>query len=113
VSGDEDDDPPVVLPTEDFLDLHAFAPRDVRDVVESYLEAAVQAGFEEVRLIHGRGAGVQRSIVRSLLSRHPAVAAFADAPPDRGGWGATLVRLHPDLTEPDAEPTMREPEGRE
>ena len=112
MSADEDDDAPVVLPTEDFLDLHAFAPRDVRDVVASYLEAAVRAGFEEVRLIHGRGAGVQRSIVQSLLSRHPAVAAFADAPPERGGWGATVVRLRPDLTEADPEPTMKGPEGR-
>jgi DNA-nicking Smr family endonuclease len=111
VSRDEDE-PPVVLPTEDFLDLHPFAPRDVRDVVGSYLEAAVRAGFEEVRLIHGRGAGVQRSIVQSLLSRHPAVLAYADAPPERGGWGATVVRLRPDLTEAGAEPTMREPEGR-
>ena len=105
----DEEDPPVVLPTEDFLDLHPFAPRDVRDVVGSYLEAAIRAGFEEVRLVHGRGSGVQRSIVRSLLQRHPRVRAFADAPPERGGWGATIVRL--DLTEPGAEPTMKEPEG--
>ncbi len=83
----------MVLPIEDRLDLHAFAPRDVRSVVESYLEAAGEAGFEEVRLIHGRGIGVQREIVRSVLARHPAVAAFDDAGPDRGGWGATVVRL--------------------
>lgn len=109
--GDEEPDP-VVLPTEDSLDLHAFEPKDVRDVVASYLEAAIRAGFEEVRLIHGRGVGVQRSIVRSLLSRHPLVLEVRDAPPDRGGWGATVVRLRPDLTEPEPEPTMREPEGR-
>jgi dsDNA-specific endonuclease/ATPase MutS2 len=85
----------VELPLEDFIDLHLFRPRDVRSVVESYLEAAAAAGFREVRLVHGRGVGVQREIVRSLLSRHPAVESFADAPPERGGWGATVVRLKP------------------
>jgi dsDNA-specific endonuclease/ATPase MutS2 len=83
----------VVLPLEDFIDLHPFRPRDVRSVVESYLEEAVSAGFREVRLIHGRGIGVQREIVRSLLSRHPAVVDYRDAPGERGGWGATVVRL--------------------
>lgn len=83
----------VVVPLEDFIDLHPFRPRDVRSVVESYLEEAVSAGFREVRLIHGRGIGVQREIVRSLLSRHPAVVDFRDAPGERGGWGATVVRL--------------------
>jgi len=93
----EDADLPeeVVLPIEDFLDLHPFRPRDVRSVVEAYLEEALEAGFTEVRLIHGRGIGVQREIVRSLLARHPAVADFFDAPPGRGGWGATVVRLRP------------------
>jgi DNA-nicking Smr family endonuclease len=88
-----DDDDPVVLPIEDFLDLHAFAPRDVASVVEEYLTEAATRGFTEVRLIHGRGIGVQREIVRSALSRHPDVESFADAPPERGGWGATVVRL--------------------
>ncbi len=83
----------VVLPIEDHLDLHAFRPRDVRSVVCSYLECAVEAGFEEVRIVHGRGIGTQREMVRSLLERHPAVRTFQDAPPERGGWGATLVRL--------------------
>ncbi len=83
----------VPLPVEDHLDLHSFLPREVRSVVESYLEVAVEAGFEEVRLIHGRGIGVQREIVRSVLSSHPDVLEFADAPADRGGWGATCVRL--------------------
>lgn len=83
----------VRLPIEDHLDLHPFRPRDVRSVVEAYLEQAVEAGFREVRLIHGRGIGMQRKSVRSLLDRHPAVESYADAPPERGGWGATLVRL--------------------
>ena len=81
----------VTLPIEDALDLHAFAPRDVKDVVASYLEAARESGFREVRIIHGRGIGAQREMVRALLSRHPHVVSFADAPPDRGGWGATIV----------------------
>ena len=83
----------VVLPLEDRIDLHPFRPRDVRSVVESYLEQALEAGFREVRLIHGRGIGVQREIVRSLLKRHPDVIEYSDAPPVRGGWGATVVRL--------------------
>ncbi|MBI2490484.1 MAG: Smr/MutS family protein [Candidatus Rokubacteria bacterium] len=88
-------DEPVPIPIEDALDLHAFAPRDIPAVVADYLDAAHARGFTEVRLIHGRGIGVQRRIVRSVLAAHPLVAGFADAPPERGGWGATLVRLRP------------------
>lgn len=90
-----DEPEPVRLPVEDVLDLHAFAPRDVRSVVGEYLRAAAERGLVEVRLIHGRGIGVQRASVQSLLSHHPLVASFADAPPERGGWGATVVRLRP------------------
>ena len=64
-------------------------------MVEEYLGEAAARGFREVRVIHGRGIGVQREIVRSVLQRHPLVESFADAPPDRGGWGATLVHLRP------------------
>ena len=87
------EDEPIVLPIEEAIDLHPFAPRDVLSVVESYLEEAVARGFAEVRLIHGRGTGYQRARVQELLSRHPDVESFADAPPGRGGWGATVVRL--------------------
>ena len=99
---DEPDEPwdgipdEVRVPLEDSIDLHSFAPREVAAVVASYLEEAVTAGFREVRLIHGRGAGVQREIVRSLLARHPSVESFGDAPPERGGRGATLARLAPE-----------------
>lgn len=86
-------DEPVEIPIEDSIDLHAFTPRDVASVVEEYLHAAAARGFREVRLIHGRGIGVQRQIVRGVLTRHAAVASFEDAPPERGGWGATVVRL--------------------
>jgi len=91
----DDDDEPVALPIEDSLDLHTFAPRDVASVVEEYLTEAAARGFSEVRVIHGRGIGVQREIVRTVLTRHPLVESFAAAPPERGGWGATLVRLRP------------------
>ena len=87
----------VTLPIEDAIDLHAFAPRDVKDVVASYLEAAHDAGFRQVRIIHGRGIGVQREAVRAVLARHPRVSEFSDAPPERGGWGATLVVLKDEI----------------
>jgi len=83
----------VVLPIEEQIDLHPFQPREIRSVVESYLEEALAAGFVEVRLIHGKGIGVQREIIRKLLDRHPAVLDYSDAPPTRGGWGSTIVRL--------------------
>ena len=84
---------PVSLPIEDSLDLHAFAPKDVRPVVEEYLKEAAARGFREVRLIHGRGIGAQRKSVQGLLAGHPLVLRFFDAPPERGGWGATVVVL--------------------
>ena len=86
---------PVEVPIEDALDLHAFAPADVPSVVESYLRAAWEAGFDEVRLIHGRGRGVQRARVQAIVARLPHVVEVRDAPPERGGWGATVVRLSP------------------
>ena len=88
-----DESEPVHLPIEDSLDLHAFAPKDVQLVVEEYLKEAAARGFREVRLIHGRGIGVQRASVQSLLAGHPLVLRFFDAPPERGGWGATVVVL--------------------
>ena len=84
---------PIEMPIEDAIDLHPFQPRDILSVVESYLEAAAEAGFREVRLIHGRGKGFQRARVRELLEADARVEEFFDAPPGRGGWGATVVRL--------------------
>jgi len=91
-----DGDQVVAIPIEDALDLHSFAPRDVVGVVTDYLEECVRRGLYEVRLIHGRGSGAQRALVRSLLRRLPLVAGFEDAPPERGGWGATIVFLRRD-----------------
>jgi len=87
------DNAPIELPIEDALDLHPFAPADVRSVVSSYLEEAARAGFTEVRVIHGRGIGAQRQAVRRVCARHPNVVDYADATPEKGGWGATVVRL--------------------
>ena len=88
-------DEPVVIPIEDALDLHPFRPDEIPSVVESYLEAARDAGFREVRLIHGKGQGIQRARVHRVLSTSPHVERFGDAPPERGGWGASVVRLRP------------------
>jgi len=90
-----DGDAPVPLAIEDTLDLHTFAPRDVVSLVVEYLLAARAAGLREVRLIHGRGRGVQRARVRAALASLPFVIAAHDAPPDRGGWGAAVVVLDP------------------
>lgn len=89
------EDEPVVLPITDELDLHTFHPRDILDVVDAYLEAACDAGFREVRIVHGKGTGFQRERVRELLGRHPRVVAYRDAPGHRGHWGATIVELAP------------------
>ena len=79
------------VPIEDQLDLHAFRPADIRSVVDEYITAAHGAGLREVRLIHGRGKGVQRGIVQQALERHPLVAQFWDATETH--LGATVARL--------------------
>jgi len=84
-------DDPHRVPIEDQLDLHPFAPRDIPSVVEAYIEAAANAGLREVRVIHGRGRGVQRGIVQAALDRHPDVEEFRDDTASH--LGATLVRL--------------------
>ena len=90
-------DEPVRVPIEDAIDLHSFAPRDVASVVDEYLHAAHEAGFSQVRLIHGRGKGVQRADLQRRLRDNPLVDQFWDAPESH--LGATLVRLRRD---PDA-----------
>ncbi len=91
----DDQDAIAVLEIEECIDLHGFQPREIPEVVASYLEAAREKGFDEVRLIHGRGIGVQRARVQSLLQRLVYVLVFHDAPTHLGGWGATIVRLRP------------------
>ena len=80
---------PVELPIEESIDLHTFQPREIPDLVQEYLHQAVLKGYHEVRIIHGRGVGVQRRIVHSILERHPQVIAFCDAA-DRGSTTAKL-----------------------
>ncbi len=82
---------PVEIPIESSIDLHAFAPRDIVSVVNNYVTAAHAAGFREVRVIHGRGRGVQRGRVQSALERHPLVSEFWDAPESH--LGVTIARL--------------------
>ncbi len=84
---------PINIPIEDELDLHTFAPGEVPDLLNEYLHACTIKGFVEVRLIHGKGSGRLRQLVRTVLQNHPLVQWFQDAPPGAGGWGATLVRL--------------------
>jgi len=84
---------PVELEITDVFDLHTIPPRDVKRVVEEYLQLAHDKGFKVVRIIHGKGIGVQREVVRSILARTPFVADWTDAPPDAGGLGATIVRF--------------------
>jgi dsDNA-specific endonuclease/ATPase MutS2 len=86
-------DDAIELPITDVFDLHSIAPRDVKAAVEGYLEAARELGFRYVRLIHGRGIGVEREIVRKVLARTPFVVDYRDAPAEAGGWGATIATL--------------------
>lgn len=78
----------------DSLDLHSFAPRDIRAVVEAYMAEAHKMGFSIVRIIHGKGVGVQREIVRKTLSEMDFVESFKNAPEFSGSWGATIVKLN-------------------
>ncbi len=86
---------PIRIPIEDVLDLHSVSPRDIKPVVEEYLSEARRLGFQAVRIIHGRGIGVQRETVRKTLERTPFVESFGDAPAEAGGWGATIVTFRP------------------
>ena len=83
------------IPIEDSFDLHSFLPRDVPSALDEYLREAAFAGYLEVRIIHGKGIGVRRAGVRRLLASHANVLEFFDAPPERGGSGATIAKLAP------------------
>jgi dsDNA-specific endonuclease/ATPase MutS2 len=84
---------PVRIPITEVFDLHTVQPKEVEAAVEAYLEEASRMGLKNLRIIHGHGIGVQRRIVRAVLARTPLVASFGDAPPELGGWGATIVTL--------------------
>ncbi len=87
------EDEPLRIPISDIFDLHSVPPRDVEAVLEAYLEEAHALGLKALRIIHGRGIGVQREIVRAVLARTPFVLSFRDAPAEAGGWGATVITL--------------------
>jgi len=87
------DEEPLRIPITDVFDLHTVRPEDVREAVEAYLEEANRLGLKALRIIHGRGIGVQREIVRGVQARTPYVLSFQDAPLEAGGWGATVVTL--------------------
>jgi dsDNA-specific endonuclease/ATPase MutS2 len=84
---------PIRIPITDTFDLHTIPPRDIKEAVEAYLEEAHKLGLTALRIIHGRGIGVQRETVRAILARSPFVVSFRDAPAEAGGWGATIVTL--------------------
>jgi dsDNA-specific endonuclease/ATPase MutS2 len=86
---------PVRIPVTDVFDLHSVPPRDAKAVVEEYLHEAHRLGLQALRIVHGRGIGAQREMVRSVLARTEFVADFRDAPGEAGGWGATVVTLRP------------------
>jgi DNA-nicking Smr family endonuclease len=87
------DDEPVRIAITDVFDLHSVPPSDAKSVVEAYLEEAHALGLRHVRIIHGKGIGVQREMVRTIAARTPYVEAFGDAPGEAGGWGATILTL--------------------
>ena len=88
-----DDNAPIEIPITDVFDLHSVPSRDAEPIVEAYLEEAHSRGFRYVRIIHGRGIGARRDMVRKVLARTPFVETFNDAPMEAGGWGATVVTL--------------------
>ena len=83
----------VQIPIEDWIDLHTFSPKEIPSLLEEYLAECQKRGLKEVRIIHGKGKGIQLNIVHSFLRKSSLVESFRLAPPDAGGWGATLVRL--------------------
>jgi dsDNA-specific endonuclease/ATPase MutS2 len=89
------EDEPFRIEISDVFDLHSVPPRDAKAIIEAYLEEVHEKGFTAIRIIHGRGIGVQREMVRSVLARTPFVLSFSDAPLEVGGWGATVATLAP------------------
>lgn len=89
----QDDDQPIEYPIDGTLDLHQFRPQEVKDVVMDYIDCCLEKGVYSLRIIHGKGIGVQREIVRSILEKHPAVLSFRHEEGSGGGWGATVVDL--------------------
>ena len=86
---------PVVVPIDGTLDLHTFRPKELPSLLEAYIDACRKIGILHLRIIHGKGKGIQKARVQTLLGKNPVVRSFGDAPAQSGGWGATLVQLKP------------------
>ena len=84
---------PIKIPIEDTLDLHTFRPNEVADLLSDYFAECIKTGIFSVRVVHGKGTGALKKRVQGILKKNPLVASFTDAPPEAGGWGATLVEL--------------------
>lgn len=84
---------PVIVPIDGVLDLHTFSPGELKGLMQDYIDACLEADIYDLRIIHGKGSGVMRARVRSLLKKDPRVKIFEDAPGDAGGWGATIATL--------------------
>jgi dsDNA-specific endonuclease/ATPase MutS2 len=84
---------PVVIPIDGVLDLHTFAPGELNALLDDYIDACLEANIHDLRIIHGKGSGVLRQRVQALLKKDPRVERYEDAPPEAGGWGATLATL--------------------
>ena len=91
---------PINVPIEDVLDLHLFRPAEVADLLDNYFQECVQANIFTVRVIHGKGRGILKKGVLALLEKHPLVQSYTPAPPEAGGWGATLVTLQKQKVSP-------------
>ena len=90
---DYEDQAPISIEITDTLDLHSFRPQEAADVLRSYLDQAWRDGLQDIRIIHGKGIGAPRRMVRTILTRDPRVAEISDAPETAGGWGATCARI--------------------
>jgi len=84
---------PIIIDIEDVIDLHTFRPEDVSDLLDDYIRACIEKKYLSVRIIHGKGQGFLKKRVEKLLKHHPLVVSFTTAPPEAGGWGATIATL--------------------
>jgi len=96
---------PVIVPIDGVLDLHTFAPGELKGLMQDYIDACLASNIYDLRIIHGKGSGVMRVRVRALLEKDLRVQAYEDAPANAGGWGATLVTLKKDVIWPEKEPS--------
>ena len=90
---DLDNEPAVKIPINGILDLHTFSPREIKNLIDDYIEECLEAGLSDIRIIHGKGKGILRDRVHSILKRHSMVTSLVQAPSEAGGWGAVLVKL--------------------